>query len=142
MKELSASVEIDASRERVWEVLTDFGSYPEWNPFIRSIRGRPARGSKLEVRIEPPGGRGMTFKPTVLEAQPGQELRWLGRLLMPGLFDGEHSFRIEPVDDGRVRFVQAERFGGALVALFGKQLDKTRQGFEAMNKALKRRAEG
>jgi hypothetical protein len=83
----------------------------------------------------------MTFKPTVLEAEPERELRWLGRFLVPGVFDGEHSFHIEPIDDRRVRFVQAERFRGALVPVFGKTLEQTRRGFEAMNQALKRRAE-
>jgi hypothetical protein len=56
----------------VWEVLSDFDAYPEWNPFIRRISGSPHEGEKLEVRIEPPGSRGMKFKPTVLEATPGR----------------------------------------------------------------------
>jgi hypothetical protein len=83
----------------------------------------------------------VTFKPTVIEAEPDRELRWLGRLLLPGLFDGEHTLRIEPAGDGHVRFLQSERFNGVLVALFGKGLEQTRQGFEQMNEALKRRAE-
>ncbi len=66
MKELHSEIEIDAPAERVWRLLTDFASYPEWNPFIRSISGQPTPGERLEVRIEPPGGRDMTFRPTVL----------------------------------------------------------------------------
>jgi hypothetical protein len=142
MKELRTHIEIDATPERVWQILTDFAAYPEWNPFIRAIEGDAEVGAKLEVRIEPPGGRAMTFKPTVLTAAPGEELRWLGRVLAPRLFDGEHILRIEAVDDSRVRFIQAERFRGALVPVFGKGLEKTRRGFTAMNEALKRRAEG
>jgi hypothetical protein len=139
-RELRTEIEIAAPAGRVWQILTDFDAYPEWNPFMKSVRGRPERSSKLEVRIEPPGGRAMTFKPTVLEAEPERELRWLGRVLLPGIFDGEHSLRIEPAD-GRVRFVQSERFNGLLVPLFGKTLEQTRQGFVQMNEALKRRAE-
>jgi hypothetical protein len=141
VRELRTSIEIDATPERVWEILTDFDSYPDWNPFIRSAGGEAVRGEKLEVRIEPPGGRGMTFKPTVLVDEPGCELRWRGRLLLPGIFDGEHILRIEPLGDGRVRFEQAERFRGLLVPLFGKTLEQTRRGFEEMNAALKHRAE-
>jgi hypothetical protein len=141
MRELQTSIEIDATPERVWEILTDFDSYPDWNPFIRSARGKAETGTKLENRLEPPGGRAMTFKPTVLVAEPVRELRWLGRLLLPGVFDGEHIFRIEPLERGRTRFVQAERFSGVLVPLFGKTLERTRRGFEAMNEALKQRAE-
>ena len=70
------------------------------------------------------------------------ELRWLGHLLLPGLFDGEHIFSIEPVESNRVRFIQREKFRGILVPLFANSLDKdTRRGFEEMNEALKNLAE-
>ena len=61
----------------------------------------------------------MTFKPTVLRVEPERELRWLGRLLLPGLFDGDHIFHIEPLAQTRSRFTQAERFSGILVGLSG-----------------------
>ena len=142
MKELHSEIEIYASAERVWRLITDFPSYPDWNPFIRRITGEPTSGEHLDVRIEPPGGRGMTFKPTVLNAEPNRELRWLGHLLMPGLFDGEHSLTIQPLEEHRVRFVQREVFRGLLVPLFARSLDNnTKRGFEDMNHALKERAE-
>jgi hypothetical protein len=141
MRELRADIDIDAPADRVWGILTDFPAYPEWNPFITSIAGDTTPGSTLEVRIAPPGANARTFKPRVLVAESGRELRWLGRLLMAGIFDGEHSLRIEPIDDARVHFVQSERFRGILVPLFGSTLEKTARGFTAMNEALKQRAE-
>ena len=110
MKQLHTEIEIDAPAKRVWELLTDFASYPQWNPFIRQISGRLAPGERLQARLEPPGGRAMTFKPKVLTVEPNRELRWLGHLLLPGLFDGEHSFTIEPLEGNRVRFIQREAF--------------------------------
>ena len=84
----------------------------------------------------------MTFKPKVLNAEPNRELRWLGHLLFPGLFDGEHSFTIQPLGESRVRFVQREEFKGLLVPLLARSLHNgTRRGFEEMNRALKERAE-
>ncbi len=143
MKELHTEIEIDAPAERVWELLTDFASYPQWNPFIRNISGLPAPGERLEVRLEPPGGQGMTFKPKVLNAEPNRQLRWLGSLLVPGLFDGEHSFTIQPLAENHVRFVQREAFKGVLVPVFARSLEaNTKRGFEQMNRALKERAEG
>jgi hypothetical protein len=141
-KELHSEIEIDAPAERVWRVLTDFASFPKWNPVIRSISGEPTTGEGLEVRLEPPGGQGMTFKPKVLKAEDNRELRWLGNLLVPGLFDGEHSFTIQPLEENRVRFVQREAFKGLLVPLFARSLEtNTQRGFEEMNRALKERAE-
>jgi hypothetical protein len=142
MKELHSEIEIAAPAERVWRVLTDFPSYPQWNPFIRRIRGEPKTGERLEVRLEPPGGRGMTFRPKLLNVEANRELRWLGHLFVPGLFDGEHWLTIEPLGESRVRLVQREEFRGLLVPLLARSLDdNTRRGFEEMNHALKERAE-
>ena len=142
VKELHSEIQIDAPAERVWKLLTDFDSYPQWNPFIRNIIGQPAPGDRLEVRLAPPGGRAMTFRPKVLTAEPQRELRWLGHLLAPGLFDGEHSFSIQALDENRIRFVQREAFKGLLVPLFARSLEtNTQRGFEEMNRALKERAE-
>jgi hypothetical protein len=143
MHELHTEIDIAAAPERVWEILTDFASYPRWNPFIRHIDGTPEAGKTLRARIEPSGGRGLTIRPTVLIADRARELRWLGRLLIPGIFDGEHRFVIEPLADGTVRFHQSERFSGLLVPLLRGMLDRdTRRGFTEMNAALKRLAEG
>ena len=141
VRSISHTIEIDASPEAVWRELADTGSYADWNPFVRRLEGELEENARLEVEIDPPGGRAMTFKPTVLAARPGRELRWLGRLGIRGIFDGEHSFEIEPLGRDRSRFTQAERFSGLLVLPFAGTLEKTRRGFEAMNVALKERAE-
>ena len=142
MKELHSEIEIHASAERVWLMLTDFDSFPQWNPFIRRASGVIKSGARLEVHIQPSGASGMTFRPTVLKAEPNRELRWLGRVLIPGIFDGEHIFTIEPLGDDRVRFTQSEIFTGLLVPLIMRWMNSdTKRGFEEMNQALKARAE-
>ena len=141
MRELRSEIEIDAPQERVWRVLTYFGAYPEWNPFIRAIEGDLTPGSRLRVRIEPPGARATTFKPTLLAVAPNRELRWRGRLLLPGVFDGEHRLTLDRAGEARTRFVQSETFRGVLVPLLGRALDSTARGFEEMNQALKVRVE-
>ena len=142
MKELRSQIEIEAPAERVWQVLTDFAAYPEWNPFIRRVNGRPEVDEQLVVRMRPSGTKGMTFRPTVLKAEPNRQLRWLGHLLVPGLFDGEHIFEIEELDEDRVLFTQREIFRGLLVPLLARSLDReTQRGFEEMNRALRERAE-
>lgn len=139
---LHTETEIDAPPERVWNILTDFAAYPDWNPFIPQITGPITVGESLDVKLQPPGGRAMTMKPNIRAVSPQRELRWLGRLIAPGIFDGEHSFRIEPLAPNRVRFVQEEHFTGVLSSVIMRFIgDSTRRGFEAMNQALKLRAE-
>ncbi len=141
--EISTEIEIDAPADRVWQVLTDFASYPDWNPFVTQITGTLATGERLTVRLQPPGGRGMTFSPRVVELEPSKVFAWLGNLGIRGIFDGAHRFELVPLDGDRTRLVQSEQFSGLLVRLLKKTLDtSTRDGFVAMNEAVKRRVEG
>ena len=142
MREIMTTIEIAASPERVWRVLTDFASYPKWNPFIRSIEGRLQKGSRLSVRMQLPRGGEHAFSPVVVKAIPGAELRWRGKLFINGLFDGEHVFLIVPQGRHSVRFIQREQFSGWLVPLVMLGIaGKTRKGFKEMNRALKNVAE-
>jgi hypothetical protein len=138
---IRAQTTIAAPPERVWNVLTDFASYPAWNPFVQTISGDVRVGARLTVRIVPPGSSGMTFKPVVTEVREGSVFEWLGNLIVPGIFDGRHRFELEPLADGTTSFTQSETFSGLIVPLFGSVLENTRRGFEAANAALKIRSE-
>jgi hypothetical protein len=142
MKELNNEVEINASAERVWHLLTDFASFPQWNPFIHRVNGEPTTGAQLAVHIQPSGAQSTTSRPTVLKAEPNRELRWRGQWLIPGLLDVEHIFTIETLDTDRVRFTQREIFTGLFSSLPARRRNTdTRRGFREMGKALKLRAE-
>lgn len=142
MREIRTAIDIDATPERVWEVLTDFEDYGAWNPFAR-ITGQPNVGARPHVRLTPPNGRGMSFRPRVTAVDPNREFRWRGHLFVPGLFDGDHRFELEPLDGGAgTHFVHSEAFTGVLAGLLFRFVgDDTEAGFVAMNEALKRRAE-
>ncbi len=141
MNQIEVFEEIDAPPPVVWDVLLEFESYPEWNPFVRTIEGVPSEGEQLRVRIEPPGARGMTFKPEVVAVEENRRFVWLGRLVVPFAFDGYHEFHLEPIDEGeRTRLLHRETFRGALVPLLA-DLESLEAGFAAMNGAVKARAE-
>jgi len=138
MKEIRTEIRINASASKVWNVLTDFRAFPDWNPFMVYIKGKPAEGKKIEVKMVPPGSKGMVFKPTVLKFQKDKEFRWTGHAGFPGLFDGEHILELIENSDGTTTFIQREKFNGILLPVLKKSLDNgTKAGFEAMNKKLK-----
>jgi hypothetical protein len=142
---IRTEITIDAPAETVWSVLTDFAAYPEWNGYTR-IEGAAREGARLAVSPGPEAGRMPTFRPEVLRAGPTSEddfeLAWLGHLYIRGLFDGEHSFRVEAVDAERSQLVQSESFSGVLAGLLLRFVgDDTASNFEAVNAALKARAE-
>ncbi|MGQ3012166.1 MAG: SRPBCC family protein [Flavobacteriales bacterium] len=136
-KELRTRIHIDASPEKVWQILSDFDRYPEWNPFVKKISGRPEVGKTIQIQLP-----GMGFRPQVIVFEPVREFRWKGKLLFTGLFDGEHYFILEENPDGSTTFIHGEKFSGILLPLLAKSLDgDTKNGFEAMNQALKTRCE-
>jgi hypothetical protein len=140
--ELYTEIEIKAPIEKVWENLTNFETFPLWNPFILQLKGELINGSQLEVTIQPPGGQKMTFHPKVLKVESNYELRWLGHFWLPGIFDGEHIFSLEKLEENHIRLIHREIFSGLLVPLFAKDLTtKVYQGFQSMNQALKLRSE-
>ncbi|MEO0734028.1 MAG: SRPBCC domain-containing protein [Bacteroidota bacterium] len=130
---LQTDILIPASPAAVWAVLTDFARYPEWNPFVTKATGDWRAGSTVAITAG-----GMNFRPRVLTFQPQRELRWRGKLLMNGLFDGEHYWTLEERTPGHTFLTHGEHFNGALVPLFRKKLETaTKAGFIAMNEALK-----
>lgn len=135
--EIKTKIEIAATPAKVWAILTDFEKYPTWNPFIKSITGNPQPGQTIKVELD-----GTKFSPTVLVYEKNREFRWVGRLLFKGIFDGDHCLKLIENPNGGSTFEQSEKFTGLLVPLFKKMLlTKTKPGFEAMNVALKERAE-
>jgi hypothetical protein len=139
--ELHTEIEIDATPEVVWQVLTDVGRYADWNPFITSSVGTPEVGETLVNRMEPPGGMAITLKPQVTVVEDGKTFEWFGKVGLPGVFDGRHRFDIEASGTG-TKLVQSESLDGILVRVMRKSVDThTHAGFEAMNVALKARAE-
>jgi len=140
MKTITTAIDIPATLEQVWATLVDTAAYPAWNPFITQLSGELATGEQLQVRIAPPGGRAMTFRPTVTQVEVGRRLEWLGSLGVKGVFDGRHTFTLESLGDRGTRLTQSEEFSGLLVPFVGTMLARTRAGFEAMNDGLRGRA--
>ncbi|QHT68254.1 SRPBCC domain-containing protein [Rhodocytophaga rosea] len=142
MKTVRTEITIHAPAEKIWNILMDFEQYPYWNPFIKKISGEKKQHGKLEAFIQPEGQSGMRFRPTIQKYEPNREFQWLGNLWFSGIFDGRHSFKLIPLENGSTLFIHAEQFTGLLVTPLWRMLyAPTLKGFESMNVALKQRAE-
>lgn len=141
MKNLQTEIIINATPQQLWAVLTDFEKFNEWNPFILSIQGQPIVGTQLRVELKN-GNSTSVFKPKVLVAETNKAFEWLGSLPIPGIFNGNHYFRIEDLGNGQVKFIHGENFSGLLAGVIMKSIGtQTQNCFIAMNKALKNRVE-
>lgn len=136
--EITTEILINAPIDIVWKTLTNFEDYKNWNPFIVNVSGEIHKGGKINVTIQNDAKSKMTFKALVLENQENKEFRWRGKLLVKGIFDGEHKFRLEQITPNQTRLIHSEAFSGILVKPFLNNLQtKTKSGFERMNNVLK-----
>ena len=138
-KAFNRSIVIDAPKQRVWQVLTDFDAYEQWNPYITRARGEARAGSTLELRIEPPGEEAIEASAEVLIVRAKRKLEWQRRRYLPGVLDLESTFRLFPLGGGRVRVVYHGRYEGVLAVVAGEAA--AARGVVRMLGALKRRAE-
>lgn len=139
---LTAEIFVAATPQRVWQVLTDFGAYQQWNPSIPMASGQAIAGSILHVEIHWPGLKRGRYRLTVLAAVSQRELRWLGHFGVAGLMDGDHRFLVEGLAPGLTKVTQQEQFSGLLVPVFAPWLrDNVLRGFVQMNQAIRTAAE-
>jgi hypothetical protein len=140
-KSIQTEIVINATKENVWNILTDFPSFPSWNPFIVSIKGEVKPGTKL-INTLKNNGRTIVFKPMVGKVINNRYFDWVGHLFFKGLFDGHHYFEIEELANGQVKLIQGEQFSGLLSSYLLKKIGSdTRNNFISMNGAIKTRAE-
>jgi len=133
-----STIDINATPEQVWAVLTDFPSYGEWSNFS-SIDGVATEGTRLVIRMP-----GMRFRPTVTVSTVNNELEWSAKVITDRFFLGRHGFRLVRKDDGTTEVTNTETFSGASVRPFRRLFAKGHRdnGYTAFNQALKARVEG
>jgi hypothetical protein len=142
LKEIKTEIEIMASPELAWQVLTDFQNFAKWNPIIIQIKGEPKVGTKVEIHLRIKGGRTRIYKPTITKVEPNHELRWFGKSFFPGIFDGERIFTIKPIGTNNMRFFHNQIFSGlgTYLPLNRLEADVT-QTLNEMNVAFKKQVE-
>jgi uncharacterized protein YndB with AHSA1/START domain len=130
-------VEIAASPEVVWEVLTGFEHWPDWNPDVKSMsfQGPVAPGSEFRWKAGPG-----TIVSTLEEVDRPRFIKWRGRTLS---IKAVHDWRFEP-SNGGTRVETEESFSGFLARLFRGSLQKTldrstESGLEHLKRESERR---
>ncbi len=134
-------IAIDASADEVWEVLTDFEAYPEWNPYVLALEGEATPGSVVKVTISQENWpQPITLEETIVSSEPPAFFHWHGSVLTEGLLETDHSFHIEPRSSKQVRFVQREEFRGPIARFLEEDARVfTLQAFQAMDEAIAER---
>jgi hypothetical protein len=138
---IETEILIAAPVDAVWAALTDYGGYPDWNPYIVRIDGAPVAGSAITVHSRPmPGGDVMAAPVDVVAVAPWT-MRWEGGLPDRAQFKGDHWFVLETTPEG-TRLRHFEHFTGSrAVEILAAYRAVITANFERFNTALKARAE-
>jgi hypothetical protein len=140
--EIKTHIAINATPARVWEVLTDFPRYPDWNPFVLEVKGSVRQNATIRYRFEMPRGVRIWTPATVLTFAPERELRFSANFLSRAVFRGDHYFAIQPNDRNGVVFHHGEVISGLLFPIVRLVLQNFGPPqFHALNGALKQRSE-
>lgn len=138
MKGFETSTTIAASPERVWEVLADIASWPDWDSGVVRVEGELEPGSRIKVVSELNPKRAYPVK--VAELEPARGMRWTGGMPL-GLFRGVRTYTLAPEADGRTRFEMREEFSGPLLPLIWRSMPDMNPSFRQFAEGLKQRVE-
>ncbi|MEE8303032.1 MAG: SRPBCC domain-containing protein [Candidatus Tectomicrobia bacterium] len=136
-RELHTMVEISASPDQVWQVLTDFDAWPDWNVADPGFVGEMHEGAEVELTSTSPSGKRSQVRITLISVEPNRQLSWESSL--PLLFKARHTYRIE-AQDGNCTFYNEAGFWGILAHFISKQLP-TEEMFKETNLRFKERVE-
>jgi hypothetical protein len=136
------SVEILASPQKIWKILTNFEKISDWNPIIGNVKGDLQSGNKLSISLQLSESINIKYRPYVQKAEPYNEIRCLSSLLFPGILDSEYTLALMPIDDKRTFLLQVEKFKGILLPIIWAEIEtKLKSALQNMNQALKQKAE-
>ncbi|MCG7844340.1 MAG: SRPBCC domain-containing protein [Methanomassiliicoccales archaeon] len=139
MKEIKGSVMINVPAEKVWATITDFSSYPEWNPFVTRMEGELRLGSAFDVVVTLPERDDIKYRSTLVKMEKDKELQFKGKIR--SLLSEEHSKFIEQIEESKCMFSQSIAFKGFLTLFAGKIIKDSQVGLNKMNEELKKRCE-
>ncbi|NBC65194.1 MAG: SRPBCC domain-containing protein [Bacteroidetes bacterium] len=137
--EINKKIEINAPAETVWTTILDFDSYSEWNSQLEYINGDIKPNGWLHLKLSVQGTDPYEFRATISSWEEIKRFAWLARTSLPGIFDGEHFFELETIDQNTTLLTNREEYRGVL-SLIIKNLPMMKNapaGFEKMNSELK-----
>ncbi len=133
------SVDIDATPDEVWTVLTDVESWPEWTASMTRVRRLDSGpfGVGSRARVKQPWLPPVVWR--VIEFEPGRSFAWQAES-PGGTTVGDHRLTENPA--GGVTATIEIRQAGPLASLFGMLTSGlTRRYVDLEANGLKRRSE-
>ncbi len=133
--------DINAPAEVVWQVLTDFERYGEWNPFVvqAACDLRPGGAIDMKVKLLGPAQRQVEY---IHAVDPGKGFSYNMKPFPLGGLSSFRSHKIIDLGDGRSHYSSHFHLEGWMMPIVrGLMSGALLRGFSGMSDALKLRAE-
>ncbi len=141
--EIREDIEINAPVDKVWSIVIDFQNYHKWNTQLTYLGGNVEPKGKLHLKLSAEGAKPYEFRPVISYWEEKKRFAWIAKTGLPRIFDGEHSFELKALENGRTLLINREEYRG-IVSLVFRQLPMMKtapDGFKKMNLELKSFAE-
>lgn len=138
MKSFQTEIKINASPEKVWDILTNIPHWHQWNTTVDKIEGSVSPGGKVTVHAKAIPER--PFRLTVSDLVPNESMVWSGGMPL-GLFTGKRTFTITSSEKNVTNFFMSENFTGLLAPLITRSIPDLQPSFDEFSKNLKQHAE-
>ena len=101
MRELRAVIQISAPIDQVWQVLTDFDHWKDWNPMVNQASGSASVRAKLNITMRGPDSKvAIKYQPTVLEVNPPKDFRWRAKMMSGLILTNDRVFELKEKNGG------------------------------------------
>jgi hypothetical protein len=132
---------VQAPAELVWELISDFSTWADWNPIYRKAEGQMKIGTPLTIEQALPGEPVQVIQPVVQDWVPYEQLHWRSSRL-GGFVTAIRYIEIERMGEVNSTFSNGELFMGMLVRWVSKaERRKLRTAYTQMGEALREHAE-
>ncbi|WP_330249540.1 SRPBCC domain-containing protein [Nocardia sp. NBC_00565] len=139
---IDATVEIDAPAELVWQVITDFPRYGEWNPFCVEASSTLVPGEPIDMLVKTSGSSTRRQREWIRSHTPGTEFSYSMKPTPVGALHSLRSHKVTALTPDRTRYESHFELAGWLqpvvAALLGKNL---KNGFAGMTEGIQKQAE-
>ncbi len=143
MYEISTEIEINASKDQIWNLLIDIEKWQEWNPIIKSASGKLEKGEKISlIMVGKDGKNGPAYSPIITDLEDHSKFRWRAKMLAGFIFTNDKVIELEEVGVNRTKLIHKELFKGIMFKMMCSQMDKgVPPMLNSMNKAIKDKLE-
>lgn len=135
-KSVHHEITINASPEKVWNVLTDMNDYPKWNPTMELIKGTVQEGNKVKYRFTQDENTTSEIGASVVQVVPNRLLNQKGGI--PFVLTFEHKYVLESVGNSTKVIIHEDYQGIGVNFWNPNPLEKA---YQRLNFALKERVE-